>query len=148
MIWEVLKNAREGKCMTQTNLGLQVGVSSTAISTYEKNMPYWYDVVVGICRELDITPNTLFSWQSDKKDVNIKDGTIKKSVEDPGVRIDYDDALLVVGVLDERERELRKQLQSSGKIDVKVVNDINYMIDLRELIERRIADAGYEDVKP
>lgn len=63
-IGEQIRFYRLQKNWTQEDLGRRTLISNSTISLYENNArPVPADVIVAICRALDVTPNTLLDYE-------------------------------------------------------------------------------------
>lgn len=63
-IGEQIRFYRLQKNWTQEDLGRRTLISNSTISLYENNArPVPADVIIAICRALDVTPNTLLDYE-------------------------------------------------------------------------------------
>ena len=129
-MWEQLKNAREGRMLSQGELGSQCGIAGSTICAWENDLPKQIRHFKAMCEALGESPNAMLGWQAKEID---SDETVEGGALIVKLKLTREDLSFLYSLLDKREKEFREILMS-GLIDFDLVKDINVSYLVKEKI--------------
>ena len=127
MTWDELKNIREGKSLSTTDLGHLADIPGGTIYSWENDAPTWLGRLKSLCEALEVSPNELLGY-SICEDDRTKDGTtVVKHQALP--QLSEKDLTTILNALKAQSDELHDKL-GERRIDMSVVNQINSIEDV------------------
>lgn len=136
-MWDELKNAREGKGLSQRQLGSETGISPACVSAWENQIPAPFEKLKRLAQTLDTTPNALLGFEVEK--AKAKDGEIREGTILSGGPFSKEDLTLLRIILAVFERKSRQELLKGeiSELQVKTINDTFYLREkISGLIEK------------
>ena len=137
-MWEQLRNLREGKSLSLSDLAHLSGIPVATLGAWENETPTSVLRLGSICEALEESPNALLGYQASELET---DETVEGGATIVNSALEREDWELIHGYLCVKEKQLREDLLE-GPIDLNEAQAINSIYKTRSKIEKILGPEG------